>query len=342
MALQLAADWQQMLDLAEAVQEEGPLNGVVRINQLLAEDDMTPQGLRDAMQHEYGEELLETLEDLIDTAQGILVEKRPSSAWSTNMSFDTGSLQESIVTSSSDAALLPAAGTVLAEGWFVKQPENRGRAQRRFFQLRDSCVSYYVDETTSSPKSMRGSFFVTKQTVIETQELSLYVVTPTRRWHLVGSSTDQVATWVKALQLSRTIINSRETDDAISVEGDLVTDENMLVSLNGGEWLEKQGSGLALGLKKRWFILSYGRQSHVLTVSYFEPYVDGNGMRIKGEFSINASTPFTLSGNSVTIVCVLHPLFLCVMPHGSTVLLSFEFLLLLKVCFCLLILISVL
>ena len=287
----------------------------VRINELLAEESVTASNLRETMLQEY-ESLDAGLEVHLDSAEGYLrLHQRRSMAWDQAVSFDPAD-QASTVGSQSRASSptlsfgnasshlarleLPPAGTLLAAGWFTKQPGKRGKARLRFFEARDGQVQYYGDVKEGYGVGLKGSFAVHPLAEFDADAAMLTIRNPERSYCLVCDSSAQIKTWLTALAMAR-----RQSAVAVPVTADArrTREEELVVGLDGGVLLRKYGEGLgALQAKPRLFVAVFGVVTRRLKLNYYDTSSGSSVQELKGSIELDSNASISSDGDDIAIV----------------------------------------
>ena len=93
--------------------------------------------------------------------------------------------------------------TPTVAGWFVKKAKRVGSSQRRFFELLDNTVHYYVDCVDDRGVDWKGSFPISPRTHLTQNLKNLIIANPDRTWDLMAESVEAAQEWVTALRASK-------------------------------------------------------------------------------------------------------------------------------------------
>lgn len=88
-------------------------------------------------------------------------------------------------------------------GWFVKKAKRMGSSQRRFFELVDNTVSYFVDCEAGRGVDWKGSIPISPRTHLKQSLKNIIIANKDRTWDLMAESVDDAQQWITALRASK-------------------------------------------------------------------------------------------------------------------------------------------
>lgn len=106
-------------------------------------------------------------------------------------------------------------------GWFVKKAKRVGSSQRRFFELVDNTVNYFVDCADGRGVDWKGSIPISPRTHLKQQLKNIIIANPDRSWDLMAENVEAAQEWVTALRASKKDAENeaKATDDLMARMG---------------------------------------------------------------------------------------------------------------------------
>lgn len=259
---------------------------LVRLNELLVAPGMTADALGQVLHSEFEAGVLHTLQE--SEARGReWLKRNPAPSRTSGRVSQAAAVCAGVGARGPGSFGLPpmqedAENSMV--GWLTKEAEHRGKARRRYFVLTGYRVNYFAGAGSKGEgHKLKGSFIVQASAKVGCEASKITVQNPDRSWGLIAPSEQEALAWrdafAKAQRAAATAATTKRIDDdeaslisgAPSTLHDGLVEAEVNLSLEGGVWLDKRGTGMGklTGDKHRYFLLVYGCQSGSLRLNYY-------------------------------------------------------------------------